>query len=83
MTIASVKDDCYIDVNETFEQQTGWRRDEVVGLSPADIDLWVDPHQRSLFIKQLLAAGNVRDSEVRILQRRWSDSDRSRFSRTD
>ena len=36
MTIASVKDDCYIDVNETFEQQTGWRRDEVVGLSPAD-----------------------------------------------
>ena len=66
MTIASVKDDCYIDVNETFEQQTGWRRDEVVGLSPADIDLWVDPHQRSLFIKQLLAAGNVRDSEVRI-----------------
>jgi PAS domain S-box-containing protein len=66
ITIASMKDDCYIDVNETFEQQTGWCRDEVIGRSPADINLWVDPHQRSLFIKQLLAEGNVRDVEVKI-----------------
>ena len=66
ISIASTKDGCYIDVNETFEQQTGWCRDEVIGRSPSDINLWVDPHQRSLFIKQLLAEGNVRDWEVRI-----------------
>src|SRR5271157_714275 len=66
ISIASTKDGCYIDVNETFEQQTGWCRDEVIGRSPSDINLWVDPHQRSLFIKQLLAEGNVRDLEVRI-----------------
>ena len=66
ISIASTKDGCYIDVNETFEQQTGWCRDEVIGRSPSDINLWVDPHQRSLFIKQLLAEGNVRDVEIRI-----------------
>ena len=66
ISIASTKDGCYIDVNETFEQQTGWCRDEVIGRSPSDINLWVDPHQRSLFIKQLLAEGNVRDVEVKI-----------------
>ena len=66
ISIASTKDDCYIDVNETFEQQTGWRRDEVIGRSPSDINLWVDPHQRSQFTKQLLAEGNVRDLEIRI-----------------
>ncbi len=66
ISIASTKDGRYIDVNETFEQQTGWCRDEVIGKSPSDINLWVDPHQRSLFIKQLLAEGNVRDLEVRI-----------------
>ncbi len=66
ISIAGTKDDRYIDVNETFEQQTGWCRDEVIGRSPSDINLWVDPHQRSLFIKQLLAEGNVRDLEVRI-----------------
>jgi PAS domain S-box-containing protein len=66
ISIASTKDGCYIDVNETFEQQTGWSRDEVIGRSPSDINLWVDPHQRSLFTQQLLAEGSVRDLEVRI-----------------
>ncbi len=66
ISIASTKDDRYLDVNETFEQQTGWSRDEVLGRSPSDIDLWVDPHQRSVFIQQLLAEGSVRDLELRI-----------------
>ena len=66
ISIASTKDGCYIDVNETFEQQTGWCRDEVIGRSPSDINLWVDPHQRSLFIQKLLAEGSVRELEVRI-----------------
>jgi PAS domain S-box-containing protein len=66
ISIASTKDGCYMDVNETFEQQTGWCRDEVIGRSPSDINLWVDPHQRSLFTQQLLAEGSVRDLEVRI-----------------
>ena len=66
ISISSTKDGCYLDVNETFEQQTGWCRDEVIGRSPSDINLWVDPHQRPLFMKQLLAEGNVRDLEVRI-----------------
>ncbi|MFZ0312035.1 MAG: ABC transporter substrate binding protein [Candidatus Korobacteraceae bacterium] len=66
ISIASTKDGCYLDVNETFERQTGWCRDDVIGRNPLDIDLWVEPHQRSRFIKQLLAEGNVRDLEVRI-----------------
>jgi PAS domain S-box-containing protein len=66
ISIASTKDGRYIDVNETFEQQTGWCRDEVIGRSPLDINLWVDPDQRSVFLQQLLAEGNLRDVEVRI-----------------
>ena len=66
ISITSTKDGRYIDVNETFEEQTGWCHDEVIGRNPSDINLWVNPHQRSLFIKQLLAEGNVRDMEVRI-----------------
>ena len=54
-----------MDVNETFELQTGWRRDEVIGRTPLGIDLWVDPDQRSAFINQLLANGNVKDLELR------------------
>ena len=65
ITIVKMKDGCYVDVNETFENQTGWKRDEVIGRSPLDINLWVDPDQRPLFLSQLLAAGKVRDFEVR------------------
>ena len=66
ISIASTKDGRYLDINETFEQQTGWCRDEVIGRSMSDISLWVDPHQRSLFIEQLLAEGNLRDVEVKL-----------------
>jgi PAS domain S-box len=64
-TIARASDGCYVEVNETFELQTGWKRDEVIGRSPLDISLWVDTDQRTAFLKQLLAKGNVRDFEVR------------------
>ncbi len=69
MSIVSTMDDRYVDINATFEQQTGWCRDEVIGRSPSDINLWVDPHQRSLFLKRLLAEGNMRDFEVSIRRR--------------
>jgi len=66
ISIVSTKDGRYIDVNETFEQQTGWRRNELIGRSPLDLGLWADPDQRSLFIKRLLAEGKVRDLEVKV-----------------
>jgi PAS domain S-box-containing protein len=65
ITIFSISGDRYIEVNRTFERQTGWKRDELIGRSPRDINLWLDPSQRSLFIKQLLAEGKVQDFEVR------------------
>ena len=43
LTFTSAKDHRYIEVNETFERLSGWRRDEVIGRTPFDIGLWVDP----------------------------------------
>jgi PAS domain S-box-containing protein len=64
ITIVSAKEDLYIDVNETFEVQTGWKRDEVIGRSPLEIDLWVDLDQRTAFMSELERKGNVTDLEV-------------------
>jgi PAS domain S-box-containing protein len=69
VSITNTKDGRYIDVNEAFEQQTGWRRDEVIGRTALDIDHWVNRTQRDAFLKELLAMGNVRDLEV-TLQRK-------------
>jgi PAS domain S-box-containing protein len=65
LTLTSAKDHRYLDVNETFERITGWRRDEVIERTPFDIGIWVDPTQRVAFVKRLLAEGAVRDFEVR------------------
>ena len=64
LTLTSVNDHRYIEVNETFENYTGWRRDEVIGRTPFDLSIWVDPEERSRFVKRLLADGNVRNLEV-------------------
>jgi len=66
ISIASTNGDRYMEVNETFEELTGWKSDEVAGRSQSEIKLWVDLEHRSAFLKQLLAEGNVRDLEIRI-----------------
>ena len=66
ISIVRASDNHYIDVNEAFEIQTGWKRKEVIGRSPSEIDLWVDSDQRNTFMNQLSAKGSVRELEVRI-----------------
>jgi PAS domain S-box-containing protein len=64
ITIVKISDGCYVDINETFEVQTGWKRDEVVGRSPLEIDLWVNPDQRTAFMREIVEKGSLRDLEV-------------------
>ena len=66
LTVTSTKDHRYLEINETFERITGWRRDEVVGRTPIDIGIWVDPAERLTLVKRLLDEGSVRDLEVRL-----------------
>lgn len=65
VTIVRATDDRYIEVNEVFEVDTGWLRDEVRGRTPLEIGLWIDPDQRAAFLRQLLKKGNVKDFELR------------------
>ena len=65
VTLTRVRDHHYLDVNESFERWTGWRRDEVIGRTPLDIGLWANPAERADVMKRLLADGVVRNLEVR------------------
>jgi PAS domain S-box-containing protein len=53
----------YIEVNETYEQITGYSRDEVVGRSWDDYCIWIDPDDRDRAVTELLERGKVRDWE--------------------
>ena len=66
ITIVRAKDNRYIDTNEAFEILAGRTRDEIIGRTPLEIDLWADPDRRSPFMKQMLTTGSARDLEVRL-----------------
>jgi PAS domain S-box-containing protein len=69
LTLTSAIDERYIDINDTFEQITGWTRLEVIGRTPYDIRLWVKPEERAAFVKKLLSGDPVRNIEVRFRTR--------------
>jgi len=66
MAISSDLDGIYIDVNDEFLALTGYGRDEVLGRTPEDLDLWVDKDQDMLLRGELSAGGTVHDRQVEI-----------------
>src|ERR1700758_3004019 len=68
IALISIKDNDhhYLEVNEEFEQITGWRRKEVIGRKPSDIGILVDPEQSTDIIRRLRSGEAVRNVEIRI-----------------
>jgi PAS domain S-box-containing protein len=64
LTLTSVKDHRYIDVNETFERITGYSREEALEHTALDLGLWVDPSERVEVVQRLQAEGSIRELEV-------------------
>jgi PAS domain S-box-containing protein len=64
MTLTSIKDLHFIEVNATFEQLAGWSREEVIGRTPFDIGLCVDQNEIILLTKRLQAGGSLRNIEL-------------------
>ena len=55
----------YIDVNETFESWSGFRRDEVVGRTPIELGIWEDALERKDLVEKILDEGSIHDLELR------------------
>jgi len=63
VTLTRLSDARFIDVNEGFEQMTGYTRTEAIGRSSLDLDLWVDAPTRGSVLHAVQAIGGVRDLE--------------------
>jgi PAS domain S-box-containing protein len=66
VTLTSIQDNRYLEVNDTFERLTGWRREEVLGRTSSEIRIWVDPAQREEFLNHVWTEGSVQNLEVRL-----------------
>jgi PAS domain S-box-containing protein len=66
IAISRLNGNQFVDVNEAFQNITGCSRAEIVGHTPRELNLWVEPEQRDRLISELRARRRVRDFEFRL-----------------
>jgi PAS domain S-box-containing protein len=64
ININRLADGVYIDVNQGFGRLTGYSRQEVIGKSSLDLNIWADPADRARLVKGLLEKGGVDNLEA-------------------
>ena len=65
LCLSGVADGRIRDANDAFLSASGYTREEILGHTPVELGLWVDPGQRDEGIRQLKAGRSVRNLEVR------------------
>jgi PAS domain S-box-containing protein len=65
VTLLSARTGQYLDVNEAYERLTGYSREEAIGRSPLDLNLWFDIDKWDEFLAALDIAGRVDGLELR------------------
>jgi PAS domain S-box-containing protein len=66
MTISSLWDGRFIDVNASFERQSGYSREEVMGKTALDTGMWVDSEDLAGILADSLRLGKITGREVRL-----------------
>ncbi|HKC00940.1 MAG TPA: PAS domain S-box protein, partial [Terriglobales bacterium] len=59
ITIITVTESRYLDVNDAFLQITGYGRGDVVGRTTNELEIWVDPDERAAMRQQLTESGRI------------------------
>ncbi|MCE1225343.1 MAG: PAS domain S-box protein, partial [Geobacteraceae bacterium] len=64
-SLTRFRDGIFLDINESFTEQLGYRPEDVVGKSSLELSLWVNPSERDLMVQQIRDTGSVRNMEAR------------------
>jgi diguanylate cyclase (GGDEF)-like protein/PAS domain S-box-containing protein len=65
INITRMSDGQYLDVNESFLKTTGWEKQDVIGRTSSDINVWHDPADRTRLVEILQKNHECRDLEAR------------------
>ena len=64
ITVSSMPECVYLEVNRTFEQASGFSREEAIGKTDLELNLWADPKARTHFLQTLVRRGEVQSFET-------------------
>ncbi|MGE5392076.1 MAG: PAS domain S-box protein [Deltaproteobacteria bacterium] len=64
-TITTLSEGYYVDVNDAWEEQTGFNRREAVGRTGNELGVWVTQEERSCMIEMIREQGALRNYKTR------------------
>ena len=65
ITLRTLPERRYIEVNEGFCRMTGYAPEEVIGKTSSELNVWADPDQRGVTLQKVLREGEVHEEEFR------------------
>ncbi len=64
ITISSLEDGRFLDVNDSFVRFIGYAREELIGRGSVELGIWSDPSEREPLVRRLLAGERVSEVET-------------------
>ncbi|OPY04665.1 MAG: Virulence sensor protein BvgS precursor [Syntrophus sp. PtaB.Bin001] len=64
MAISTLREGIIVEVNESYLQNSGFTRQEVVGKTSRELNVYFHPEQREFIIKMIMEKGSVRNLDV-------------------
>jgi PAS domain S-box-containing protein len=64
VSISTLQEGRFLDVNEAFERHSGYARNEIIGHTEQELKLWVDLQEREALTDAVQQQGNVRNQEI-------------------
>ena len=69
MAVSTIEEGRFLDVNKSFLTVLGYSREEVIGRTAADLNLYSDPALRDVIISQFKETGQVHAVDVNIIKK--------------
>jgi PAS domain S-box-containing protein len=69
ISITRLSDGMFVSVNKGFEQVSGYSREDIIGKTSLEFNIWKNPEDRQKVIKKLSTEGEVKNYEAAFLTR--------------